>query len=77
MGVFDFRGMPVWGGLASVSWGGLVSPGGWFRRWAGFVGKLVLLAKLISRGNWFLVTFAKIFIIILVVKQITYNGKVN
>ena len=54
MGVFDFRGMPVWGGLASVSWGaglagGLVSPVGWFRREIGFAGKTDFAGKLVSR----------------------------
>ena len=42
----------------------------WFRRETGFAGKLV-------SQNLFLVTLAKIFIIILVVKQITYNAKVS
>ena len=42
-----------------------------FRREAGFAGKLV------SQGSWFLVTLAKIFVIILMVKQITYNAKVS
>ena len=37
----------------------------------GFAGKLAW------QGNWFLVTLAKIFIIIIVVKQITYNAKVS
>ena len=37
----------------------------------GFAGKLV------SQENLFFVTFAKIFIIILVAKQITFNAKVS
>ena len=37
----------------------------------GFAGELV------SQGKWLLVTLAKIFILILVVKQITYNAKVS
>ena len=59
-----------------------------FRREAGLAGKLVwrgswfggeagLAGKLVWRGNLFLVTLAKIFVIILVVKQITYIGKVS
>ena len=48
-----------------------------FRGEAGFAGKLVLLGKLVSQGNWFLITLDKIFVIILVVKQITYNGKLR
>ena len=42
----------------------------WFWE-TGFAGELV------SQGNWLLVTLAKIFILILVVKQITYNAKVS
>ena len=33
--------------------------------------------RLVSWGDWFLVTYPKIFIIILVVKQITYNVKIS
>ena len=47
------------------------SQGNWFGRETGLAGKLVW------QGNLFLVTLAKIFIIILVVKQITYNAKVS
>ena len=47
--------------------------GNWFRK-----GKLVLQGETsFAGGNWFLITLAKIFIIILVVKQITYNVKVS
>ena len=69
-----FRGMPIWGGFL-LHWGlrGLLRP------------------LLVRRGapvwqehrtpvlqwHWFLVTLAKIFVIILVVKQITYNVKVS
>ena len=58
----------------------------WFGGKTGLAGKLVwrgdwfggetgLAGRLVSQGNCFLVTLAKIFIIILVVKQITYNAK--
>ena len=68
--------------------GKLVWRGGWFGGEAGLAGKLVwrgswfggeagLAGKLVWRGNLFLVTLAKIFVIILVVKQITYIGKVS
>ena len=63
--VFYFQSMSIWNKLTSVS------QGSWFRRAAGFAGQLV------SQGSWFLDTLAKIFIIILVVKQITYNAKFN
>ena len=55
-------------GETSFAGGKLVSRGGnWFRGGdPGFAG-----------GNWFLVTLAKIFVIILMVKQITYNAKVS
>ena len=43
----------------------------WCYRETGFAGNLV------SHGNWFLVNLAKIFIIILVVKQVTYNANVT
>ena len=80
--VFYFQSMSIWNRLTSVSQGSwfrraagfagqLVSRGSWFYRGAGFAGKLV------SQGSWFLDTLAKIFIIILVVKQITYNAKFN
>ena len=42
-----------------------------FRRESGLTGKVVW------RGNLFLVTLAKIFVIVLMVKQITYNAKVS
>ena len=62
--------------------------GKWFGRESGLVGKVVwqgkwfgresgLAGKLVWQGNWFLDTLAQIFIIILVVKQITYNAKVS
>ena len=51
--------------------GKLVSQGQWLRKETG------LAEKLASQGNWFLVTVAKIFITILVVKEITYNAKVS
>ena len=38
---------------------------------------IAFAGKLVSQGNLFLVTLAEIFIIILVVKQITYNAKVS
>ena len=53
----------------------------WFRRETGFEGKLVVgeetgcAENLVAQGNWFLVTFAQMFIIIRGVKQITYNAK--
>ena len=53
-----------------LNWFGRLQ-GNWCRRKTGLAGKLV------SQGNWFLVTLAKIFFIILMVKQITYNAKVN
>ena len=45
----------------------LVSLGDWFRKETGFTEKLV------SQGNFFLVTLGKTFINILVVKQSTYK----
>ena len=45
--------------------------GNWFCGEIGFVGKLV------PHGNLFLVNLAKIFIMVLVVKQGTYNAKVS
>ena len=62
--------------------------GNWFRRETGLAGKPVwqgnrfgretgLAEKPVWQGNCFLVTLAKIFIIILVVKQNTYNAKVS
>ena len=51
--------------------GKLVSQGNWCRRETGVAGKLV------AQGNWFFVTLANIFVIILMMKQITYNGKVS
>ena len=61
---FYFQGMSIWIKLTSVVW-----RGDWFGGETGLAGRLV------SQGNCFLVTLAKIFIIILVVKQITYNAK--
>ena len=49
----------------------MVLQGTWFYRETGFTGKLVL------QGNLCLVNLAKIFFIILVVKQVTYNAKVS
>ena len=49
MGVFGFRGMPMWGGLFSVS------RGGWFRRETGFAGKTgfsLTLIKFLSLYLW-------------------------
>ena len=68
--------------------GKLVWRGSWFGGEAGLAGKLVWRrswfggeagfgGKLVSWGSWFLVTLAKIFVIILMVKQITYNAKVS
>ena len=68
--------------------GKLVALQNWLRWKTGCAGKLVVLAnrlrretgcagKLVAQGNLFLVTLAKIFVIILVVKQITYNAKVS
>ena len=51
--------------------GKLVWQGNWFGRETGLAGKLVL------QGNWFFVTLTNIFAIILMVKQITYNGKIS
>ena len=51
--------------------GKLVWQGNWFGRETGLAGKLVW------QGNFFLVTLANIFVIILVVKEITYNAKVS
>ena len=48
-----------------------VSQGEWFGGDSGLTGKVVW------RGNLFLVTLAKIFVIVLMVKQITYNAKVS
>ena len=45
--------------------------GNWFRSETGVTGFAGELGKLVSQGNLFLVTLAKIFVIILVVKQIT------
>ena len=45
----------------------------WFRR----VRDWFRGVRLVSWGDWFLVTYPKIFIIILVVKQITYNAKIS
>ena len=49
----------------------VISQRNWFRRKTGFAEKLV------SQWNWFLVALAKIFVIILAVKQITYNAKLS
>ena len=65
-----------------------MSQGNWFRRATGFAGERVsqgngfrrgtgFAGELVSQGNLFLVTLAKIFVIILMVKQITYNAKVS
>ena len=51
--------------------GKLASQGNWLHRETGFAGKMAL------QENLFFVTLAKMFIIILVVKQITYNAKVS
>ena len=78
---FYFQGMSIWIKLTSVVW-----RGDWFGGETGLAGRLVwrgdwfggetgLAGRLVSQGNCFLVTLAKIFIIILVVKQITYNAK--
>ena len=61
--------------------GVLVGRGHWLGGDTGWVGTLVgrdmgLAGTLVSQGNFFLVTFAKIFVILLVAKQITYNVKV-
>ena len=69
---FAGRDWFCWGRL--VLWGEIGFAGGdWFhggRDW--FHG-----VRLVSWGDWFLVTYPKIFIIILVVKQITYNVKIS
>ena len=68
--------------------GKMVSRGNWSRRETGLAGELVsrgnwsrgeigLAGKLVSQVNLFFVTLGKIFINILVVKQITYNAKVS
>ena len=61
--------------------GALVGWGHWLDGDTGWAGALVgrdtgLAGTLVSQGNFFLVTFAKIFVILLVAKQITYNVKV-
>ena len=65
--------------------GKLMSRGNWCRRETGVAGKLIsqenwfpgFAVTLVSQGHLFLVTLAKIFVIILVEKQITYNAKVS
>ena len=82
------RSQGNWFGRETGLAGKLVWQGNWFGRETGLAGKLVwqgnwfgretgLAGKLVWQGNWFLVTLAKTFIIILAVKQITYNAKVS
>ena len=74
-GESGLAGKLVWRGNRFGGETGLVGKPVW--RGNRFGGETGLAGKPVWRGNSFFVTLAKIFVIILVVKQLTYNAKVN